>query len=276
MMNNNKNSLNLSIYRQSYFITGLFFLIVFSTCLILFNLADGFLPLTLILAVIFAFAGTLLTCLRCNKANRIVNPAGFNPKRDTAYYFRRMGFMIIMMYLMCMGVSFAGTFISALVSGFLANSPSLRDNLFLRGFIIKLPMFAIYLSFIYKMFIRYGFMDSQRKIFNLNLKMLSVIISLILMTPTAAYDSMFYTSTLDTFVVNLQTVFSPNVEFVIRDYGEIQGINEDFSMILVIIALLAAFIIQMAVAWFAYSRGKAIFIKQHIRKLDEYETDENI
>jgi len=186
-----------------------------------------------------------------------------------------MGFITLMIYLMCMGVSFAGTFISALVSGMLANNINLKDNLFLRGFIIKLPMFVIYLSFVYKMFIRYGFMDSQRKIFNLNLKMLAVVVSLILMTPNAVYDSMFYTSTLDTLIVNLQTVFSPNVDMVIMEFNEIQGFNENFSLFLVIIAIVLSFAIQTAVAWFAYSRGKQIFIKQHIREID-YEMDENI
>ena len=279
MMNNNKKFATLSTYRNSYIVTWLLFTVVFAVCLFLFYFtATTFFPLTLVFAVIVALGCVLITCVRCAKANKIINPDGFNPPRDAVFYFKRMGFIIIMVYLMCMGVSFAGTFVSGIISGMLANNINLRDNLFLRGFIIKLPMFVIYLTFIYKMFIRYGFMDSQRKIYNLNLKMLAVAVSLILMTPTAVYDSMFYTSTMDTLIVNLQTVFSPNVDMIKIEDGFVNinnPFNENFSLTLVIFTLLLAFAIQASIAWFAYKRGKQIFIKQHIREID-YDMDENI
>jgi len=273
-MNNNKNSVKLSTYRNSYIIAGIFFVMVFAMCLTAYYFSGSlFFPLILIVSCVIAIIGAAVVCNRCSIANKIKNPDGFNPPRDMFYYIKRMGFIVIMTFLMSMGVSFIGTFANAIVGGMLYNN---IESLFLRGFIIKLPMFVLYLSFVYRMYIRYGFMDCERKIFNLNFKMLTMIISLIIMLPNAVYDSMFFTSTLDTFIVNVQTVFSPNIDRLIVESDGFSRLNEDFNIILVIVTLLLTFTIQTAVAWFAYNRGKQIFIKEHIRKLDEYEMNENI
>jgi hypothetical protein len=187
-----------------------------------------------------------------------------------------MGFIVVMTAFMSLGASFIGTIVNGFLGGLLNN---IVKNQFLRGFLIKFPMFILYLSFIYKMFIRYGFMDSQRKIFNQSFKVLTVIVSLIIMIPNAVYDSMFYTSTLDALIVNVQSFLSPNVDKLIVEYDGYSYLNENFTtinIILVLLTVLLTFIIQSCVALFAYKRGKQIFIKEHIRKTDEYETDENI
>jgi hypothetical protein len=186
-----------------------------------------------------------------------------------------MGFIFAMMILMSLGVSLAGMFVNGLASGFLQRG---TDSPFLRGFIIKLPLFIVYLVLIYKMFIRYGFMDAQRKIFNSNLRILTVIIALIFMAPNAIYDSMFYTAPTDTLLINVQTVLSPNVDKFVVELDGYSYVNENFTainIVLVVLTVLLTFAIQAAVAWFAYNRGKKIMIKEHIREID-YEMDENI
>ena len=273
MMNINKKSNSISTYRGSYIVAIILFVIIFALCLVTYNFTGSTLfPLTLVIAVIAAIIGGFIVCYRCSAVNKIKNPDGFNPPRDMFYYLKRMGFFVIITFLMCMGISFIGTFLNGIVGGIIYNNV---ENLFLRGFMIKLPMFIVYLTLIYKTQIRYGFMDSERKIFNPNLKTLSMIISLILMIPNAVYDSMFFTSPLDTFILNIQTVLSPNIDRAVTEIDGYTYLNEDFNMILVIGALLLTFAIQAIVIQFAYKRGKQIFIKQHIREID-YDMDENI
>ena len=76
-------------------------------------------------------------------------------------------------------------------------------------------------------------------------------------------------------ILNVQTVLSPNVGKFINDGYEIFT-NEDFNIFLVPVTVILTFAIQTAVSWFAYRRGKQIFMKNHIRIIDEYETDENV
>ncbi|MCL1859551.1 MAG: hypothetical protein FWF92_10020 [Oscillospiraceae bacterium] len=269
---NNKNNIS---FNGSFITAGILFIISFLFCIIVFNTVGGmsFFPLVLTASFIMALMCVFLVCIRYAKANKIKNPDAFNPPRDTFYYLKRMGFAVLMTFLMSMGVSFIGTFASAIFTGMLNNN---TDSLFLRGFLLKLPMFIIYLSFIYKMYVRYGFIDCEKKIYNFNFKFLTVIASLIFMIPNAVYDSMFYTAALDTFIVNVQTVLSPNVDKYIMEFGVPKEINKDFNIILVAVTILLTFAAQTAVSCFAYKRGKQIFIKEHIRKLDEYEMDENI
>ena len=252
----NKSSLNAKI---PYIVAGAFFVVIFAVSLFTFyfvwyNFSGSALIMILILAGIAALAGAIIICARCAKINKIKNPDGFNPPRDMFYYLRRMGFIILMTVLMSLGVSFVGSFANGIFGGLAENTGSL----FLRGFVLKLPMFLIYLYMIYRMFIRYGFLDAQRKIFNLNLNTQSFIIALIFMLPNAVYDSMYFTGTFNALVLNIQTVFSPNVDLYIVDGTDIY-INGDFNIFLVMISVLATFAIQFGVARFAYKRGKRLY-----------------
>jgi len=274
MNNSSKNSLDIKI---PYIITGVLFAVIFAICLFTFTfVAYSFSGTALILILLTAGAAAavseIIISMRCATISKIKNPDGFNPPRDMFFYIRRMGFITLMAILMSLGVSFAGTFLNGLFGGFVKN----MDNSFLRGFILKLPMFAVYLFMIYRMFIRYGFMDAQRKIYNLNLHMQALMIAFIFMVPNAVFDSMYDTATFSAFVVNLQTVFSPNIDVYILDSLDVYYVNENFNIFLVLISVIAAFAIQLGLAWFAYKRGKKIMIKEHIREIDEYETDENI
>ena len=269
----NKNSFNAKI---SFIVTGVIFAIVFAVSVFTFNFvwydfAGTALILMLIMAGIAAFAGVIIICARCAKINKIKNPEGFNPPRDMFYYLRRMGFIILMTVLMSVAISFIGTFINGIVGGFLRN----MDDAFKRGFVLKLPMYIVYLYLIYRMFVRYGFMDAQRKIYNINLKMQAFIMALVFMIPNAVYDSMFFTETFDALIVNVQTVLSPNIDIYTGDVFD-RAVSEDFNIYLVMLTVIATFAIQLGVAWFAYKRGKKIMFKEHIREINEYEMDEGI
>jgi len=190
------------------------------------------------------------------------------------YYIKRMGFITIMIVLMSLAASLVGMVVAVFIGGLFYRI----ENTFFRDFLIKLPMFILYLSFGYKMIVRYGFMDSQRKIYNMNFKILSVMIALIMMLPGTVHDSFFCVSALNSAFVNVQTVFSPNIGIYIVEDDGFFYLNESFSagnVVLIILTILLSLAIQLGVFWFAYGRGKKIFIAQHIREID-YEMDENI
>ena len=280
--NKNNNSVKISTYRSSYIVTGVLFIIVLAICLFIFGVialnADkdlqvnnsnaGFaLDITRIIAFIVALICALLLCVRCATVNKIKNPDMFIPPRDTFYYIKRIGFFAIMIVLMNISALIVGMLLAGVASAitFGINNGNLRE------FLTKLPIFIVYLAFVYKMLVRFGFMDSQRKIFNPNFKMLTFIIAFILLLPSTVNAHILNS-------VNVQMIFSYNLGMYIID-GGFTTLNENFSasnIILIAAITLATFAIQAAVFMFAYNRGKKIFIKQHIRAVDEYDTDENI
>ena len=280
--NNNNNSVKLAAYLNSYITAGVLFGIIYILSMILFGLvteqASGVMLYFISgAAYISAFIIAGITAVRCAKANKIKNPDIFTSPRDTAYYFKRVAFIAIMIILMNLAASLVGMFANAILA-----SVFLRiENIFLREFFIKLPVFILYIIFVYKMLVRYGFMDSQRKIFNKNIKTLAFIIALLVLLPSLVYDNYFYSPTFSNeslAVVNVQTILSPAEGSYIFEYdGMIE--NENFgvlNIILIGLSVLATFIIQIFIFRFAYNKGKKIFIKQHIREVGEYETDENI
>jgi len=270
--------MNGKTYGNSYFVTGLLFCIIFFLSLILFSLiafpSSGIIrDITRAAAVIFAFICAAVLCNRCSISNKLRNPDMFTPRRDTVYYFKRMGFFVLMLILMSIGSSLIGMCAVALFGGVLVRI----ENLYLREFMLKLPIFILYLSLGYKMLVRYGFMDSQRKIFNINFKMLTFIISSMIMLPDALHNSFFYIPVINAPLVNAHTVLSSNNGSYIFD-DDIFILSENFTVfniIFIAFMVLLAFAIQLAVFGFAYLRGRQIFIKQHIREID-YDMDENI
>ena len=279
-MNNMNNANKKSFgFNYSFVVAWAFFAIAFLANVTAFNFVARILGVMQTFSYVTALLVAVLICVRYSKKSRLKNPNGFDPPRDAFYYMKRMGFIVLITVLMSTGASLIGGFVNALFGGFLQNSVY---NVFLRGFILKLPIFALYLSFIYKMFIRYGYMDSDRKIFNPDFKMLSVIVALIIMIPNAVYDSMFFTSPSDMagwYMVNVQTLLSPNIDKFIIESDGWSYVNENFTainIILVFITVLLTFAIQAGVAVFAYRRGKKIFMKQRIRIIEGYEMDENI
>jgi len=186
-----------------------------------------------------------------------------------------MGFFTLMIVLMSLAASLVGMVFCAFIGGIFYNI----DHAFFSEFLLKLPFFALYISLVYKMLVRFGFMDSQRKIFNPNFKMISFIISFIIMLPGLVHDNFFYSATLNDGTINVQTFLSPGTGvYTIESDGFIL-VNENFgalNIILIALTILLTFAIQAFIFRFAYNRGKQIFIKEHIREVNEYEMDENI
>ena len=279
MMNNN-DSVKIATYRGSYIVEGMLFAVIFLLSMTLFNFvsyeASG-IAMNLVsgAAYISAFICAAVLCVRCAKVNKIKNPDIYIPPRDMIYYFKRAGFFALMIVLMSVAASFLGMCVIALFGGLLMRI----ENAFLSEFAVKLPVFIIYISMVYKMLVRFGFMDSQKKIFNPNFKMLTFMISFIMMLPGAVYDSFFAIPAVNALFVNVQTVISPNIGVYIVESDGYFYVNKDFgiiNVILIALTVLATFAIQAFVFWYAYMRGKQIFIKQHIREVDEYEMNENI
>ena len=290
-MNINRNSVKNPTYGMSYITAGILFVLIFALCAALFgfvafnadknyeitNSASGmFLNVTCALAVVAAFVCAVILCVRCAKSNKLKNPDMFIPPRDTFYYFKRVGFFVLMIVLMNIAASFVGMCAIALFGGILMHI----NNLYFRELAIKLPVFILYLALVYKMLVRFGFMDSQRKIFNRNFKLITIIISSVIMLPAAVHDSFFAMPAVNSMMVNANTVFSPHVGvYIADDFDGFPTLNPNFStlsVVLIVVTVLLTFAIQTGVFVFAYNRGKKVFIKQHIRQIDEYEMDENI
>ena len=228
------------------------------------------------IAFISAFIVAAVVSVRCSKANMIKNPDMFTPKRDTFYYFKQIAYFTLMIVLMSVAASMVGMAATWIFGGLFYKI----GHPFFSEFLLKLPIFILYLSFGYKMFVRFGFLDSQKKIFNPDTKLLAVFIALFILLPGAAGDNYFHVSPFyNEGLLNVQTVLSPNEGVYIVDDEGYRELNEDFGavdVILIGVSLIATFAVQAAVFSFAYRRGKQIFIKQHIREVNEYEMDENI
>ena len=215
--------------------------------------------------------GTFIISVRFADASKLKNPAA-NPPRDVAFYFKRMAFIIVITILVSAAASVIGTFANSFFGGVLKDN---IDSMFMRGLILKLPVFIIYLMFLYKFFKREGYTDSKSKIFNLNLIIFSIIIAFTLMLPYAIRDIMFYADTFDVFLINIQTVFSSNIGMYTMVYGSYET-NENFSILLILITILFTFSLQTGIAYLAYTRGKQNLKDKQIQKLEEHEINENI
>lgn len=299
----NRNSVKNPTYTMAYIVAAVLFILVFAACMVLFNLvtyeASGIiLNLMQGIAIAVALAVAFILCTRCAKEHAVKNlgipskteekPDFFDPDRDkgkktdiyfkprdTFYYFKRLGFFVLMIFLMNIAASLVGMCAVALFGGFLLRI----EGVFFRELAVKLPAFVLYLALVYKMLVRYGFMDSQKKIFNTNFKLFSFLISSLVMMPGAVCDSFFCVSAADALIVNIHTVLSPNVGVYIVEDDGFMTINENFgagNVVMICLTVLLIFAIQICFFDFAYKRGKKIFIKEHIRQLDEYEMDENI
>ncbi|MCL2518775.1 MAG: hypothetical protein FWF15_09450 [Oscillospiraceae bacterium] len=274
-MNNIKNQTMKFI--RSFVTVGIIFILSFSLCLLVYNLvADGHsytiaIQLTMAVVAIISLIGTFIISVRFADASKLKNPAA-NPPRDVAFYFKRMAFIIVITILISAAASVIGTFANSFFGGVLNDN---IDSMFTRGLILKLPVFIIYLMFLYKFFKREGYTDSKSRMFNLNLIIFSIIIALTLMLPYAIRDIMFYADTFDAFLINIQTVFSSNIGMYTMEYGSYIA-NEHFNILLIIISMLVTFSLQVGVAYIAYIRGKQNLQNEQIQKLDEFEINENV
>lgn len=216
--------------------------------------------INLVITAIPTFIFSVFSCLTfARRGNEDTN--------TFSYCFKRMYLTIILLFLGSCAVSAAGGLI---INAFVGGMRTRLDNLFIRGAILKIPMLALYLMFVYKMFVRQGYLDSEHKCFNPEFKIITFLYSFMLMLPNMIFDSMYNTYSQEAVMVNTHTALSPNIDL----YTEEALLNSNFSIILVILSIVAVLVIELAAALFAYSRGKKLFRKEHPHSYD-YATDEN-
>jgi len=273
---NNRNPVRFNVSKQAFILAGAFFAAIFAGSLAIFNFVSYFaagyaLTFATMAAAAAAVIAGVFICIRYAKAHKIKNP-GHTSKKDTSYYIKRMIYIIVMLILASLAASLVGTFANFLL---VSTVQKKTDSAFLRGFVIKAPFFVFYLSFLYKMFIKFGFVDCGSKIYNLKFRLLSVMLAFMIMTPLAIHGSMYMTDTMESGIINIHTALSPNIGRYTVFY-EVATFNEDFSLFLTVATVVLTFAAQAGVVWFAYNRGRKIFMKERIRIIDEYETEENV
>ena len=279
-MDKRKRDKNFDITTFSYLAAGIFFVLLFVGCLGIFYAMAyeayvDVLNFMRIIGYITAFASAILVCFRYATANKLKNPDGFIPPRDMFYYLKRMGFIVLMLVLMNTACSMGVFWISSFGSYMLDQI----DDLFTRELIVKLPFFAIYLAVVYSMFQKFGFMDSQKKIYNMNFKILTLMVTFTTMVPGVIHDSFIAMHAVEKLNLNIWTVFGPhNGLYTVKVDGR-PVLNETFGgsdVLWIIFTVLVTFAAAVWVMWLAYRRGKRRFIKDYLTKPDEYITDEYV
>ena len=248
-----KNFLNI--------ITGIGFgiILILSTILFIFvhpiatGVALGILqPISIVAAVLLAFV------ISTHYQN--LNKVHGDGQRNFRYYFKQIATIVLLLGLMNIAISeFVGLFIGA----------------FLHGTALKIPLLVIYLFAVYSMFSQKGYRDANRKVYNLHLKILSMILVFIVVLPAAVRDSMHTIHGPEEMAgANLQAAFRPNMDVYIYD-GMLGTwiVNPDFNIVLPILTLFISFAVQMGLMIFAYKHGKKSFLKKRLNPA-EFETDE--
>jgi len=184
-------------------------------------------------------------------------------------YLTRIWSAIIIAVLFWFGMSLVGGIVTFLIVTFTKNR---LDSIFMDGAFIPLLMFAVYLVGLYKNFKKLGFQDAQKQKFNSNLKILTLLLLVMFVMPFAFLGNA-YSTYLSGFFIDFRSVFSFKIDLTLVDDYMPETLT-NANMVFVAAKALLVLAMEAAVAVFAYMRGKAVFIKQHIRQGDDYQTDE--
>jgi len=248
--------------------TAIFFVLMIAVNSVIFKfvLSGPALVNTCIVSWIIVGILSLVIAARYSHLNRTNN--GTN-KED---YIIRIWSVLIVMVLFWFGLSLVGGIVTFAVVTFMKNG---FGTVFLNGAIIPILMLAVYLLGVYKNFIKLGFQDAQEQRFNLNLKILTLLLLLMFVMPMAIFGNAYSTYYPQTgFLVDFRSIFSFNIDLTLVDDPILPETVTKANMVFVMAKALFVLAAEMAVAVFAYVRGKAVFIKQHIRQGDDYQTDE--
>ena len=145
-MNNVKNQ--TIKFTRSFITVGIIFIISFVLCLLVYNLVSNANSYTMAIQVamavvaIAALIGTFIISVRFADASKLKNPAS---PQNVGFYFKRMAFIIVITILISAAASVIGTFANSFFGGVLKDN---IDSMFIRGLILKLPVFIIYLTFL--------------------------------------------------------------------------------------------------------------------------------
>ena len=268
---------NRNSKRFLYIIAGVFTGVLLIASLILFYFIY---PSPAVVAAVFwvlqtaAIIAALILSFVISTHYHILNKTN-GGDNTVGYYFKRICFTVVSLVVMHIAISEAvGMFVNGILGGTRLQMIA-SGRFFMQGFIVKAPLFLIYLALVYNMLSQQGYRDANRKLFNAPLKLLIVAVAFMLMLPSAALSSMHETQYVANMGgVNIQAVFSANQDVYMRDQAtDYVSRNPDFNIILTAFTVLLAGAAQIALAMFAYIRGKQTFLKKRLNP-NEVETDE--
>ncbi|GHU35346.1 hypothetical protein FACS1894105_03880 [Clostridia bacterium] len=121
-------------------------------------------------------------------------------------------------------------------------------------YIIGIPSLVIFLIFLYGFYYKIGYSDATNVRHNMNFKIVTTILSFIIPLPFVIHDSIYLT------LCAPYTALVPGVDKIgnVHEYFEYGNVNNwKFSLPIVVIALLLAFIIIAFVIIFAYKKAKS-------------------
>jgi hypothetical protein len=197
---------------------------------------------------------------------------------ELSFHIKRMAF--IMLYL-------AGShFVAYEVGGQVLSATvgllffAVRNNHFpIFSFIMKAILFAL-IWLVFAILARgFGHGDSSDKEFNPHLLIVSIVLALTLMMPGTVYDTMYENE--DRYgagqgmdgdkgkiAYNAQAIFSQNVNLY-ADHDS-NDINENFRLTWAILSIILSSLVQIAIGFIAYKKGRDGYYKRHPRLLDEH------
>jgi len=120
------------------------------------------------------------------------------------YYFKRIWSLIIYMVVLSIGIAIAGgfmTYATATIIRMVQVWGGSYDIMEFNSVIFTLPIFIVYMTFIYRTYVKLGFLDCSKQVFNFNLKIMILIVVLILVLPSAIMGTAYSIYTQDGILV---------------------------------------------------------------------------
>jgi len=204
-------------------------------------------PITAALLVIFSF----VLSLRYAAANR----------KKMSDYMKRIWGQILFMAVVFIIIILVWDMLSIFIKGMAERA----ENVFLRSFVFKLPVFAVYSLIMYNFVRQIGYLHASKKMYNMKFQIITVFYAFILLLPQTVFDSIYLHlgEQIAEHNSNPLNLFNPNLNLF----------DKNFSLPLVALTLFLSFSAEATVILFAYQRGKRNYVKRRIR-LEGLVTDE--
>jgi len=180
-------------------------------------------------------------------------------------YIKRMWSQVISLCFLGVGATYGVGIISEIVLGGLAVK---ANHPFFSGFIVKFPIFIIYIFIVCKFLINHGHKSASIKTFNLSLQVLTMIYASIFTVPFAVRDGIYS-------IPNPHTIFTVNIPLSLQSemYFSLND-THTFNLALVLIPIILTLIAEIIIFMFSYIKGKQKFVKKRLGDYN-HEADEN-
>lgn len=234
----------------------------------------------IVISVVITAVSSLISCVLM-QSTVISSEKGLKASNKLSVHLKNVASLLGLMILMGLGISFAGGVVFSFAVDMFTE---LRYNNFsLFCTVVKIPLFILFLVFLFLVLRDYGVNGTLTKTFNPHLMLIALILSLAFMLPGTVREYMYENSENRGAVAyspsgraavsssgksyyNLQAVFSRNIDL----YGKNGVINDKFSVPMTVAGILAAMAVQIAVAMTAYNMGR----KKYYAKYPNMSEDE--